>query len=403
MGALRRSEFFKFLFIPSLLCGGSALEIGCTGAKTATYNATGAITDLIDKLRLSIKSCEVAAEQCAIQQEHLRGRHSNQASIAATNSCHLTKDSMTVPRGVLNSVFMILNSPGATIEIAERLAAQLYAPESETGKIKLELVKHGGIAVPSLLKLLTDEDLLISEAAADVLQSIGSRQARDAVMEYSLRTLVLPIDGSRSDDGPGYSRLEDFGVAALPQIMRSYRENAARRPLEDKHARQMMKLVFIASFLPERAGLPLIELALNSAYGDVVSAASSCLGKLGGSGALAKLIPLVDKNNARIEYEGRRDYRLGVIEGLVKLGDPAAIEPLFNYLVLLGQPPRDMAFLAAVSLRPSFQTALVRAIDKISGQILKGDFARIRAWINEYNKTKAHALPNASLLGQPSP
>lgn len=282
-----------------------------------------------------------------------------------------------------------------TKQLIENLRKAIYNSEvvAEREQIKRALVTQGQDAVPDLCLLLASPELALGEAAADTLQAIGTPQATDAVVEYSLRALINPAD-DRDDDGPGRYRLLSLGAAALPGMMLAYTQHATARPLMREHARYMMKLVEVAgAAVLKSAGLPLVDLGLKSLYGDVVLVAAIARGRIGGHMALPQLLSLLDIRMVQIQMRGRVNPLYGVVVGLEALGDPAAVEPLFNLLERLGPEPQDVASIAARTVQPPLQSAIQRAIDKLTGQSMKGDMKRIREWLYAYNRqlVKTHS------------
>ena len=270
-----------------------------------------------------------------------------------------------------------------------RLAAEQSRSISEINQIKLILIKHGEAAARRLYPLLVVNNERLNESAADILQAIGTPEATDAVIDYCLRTLANP-GGGKDDDGPGRFRLYHFGVVAFPKMLQAYRKYAAQ-PLLREHYRYMMKLVEVSHAMPGDTALPLVQEALSSSYGPVVSVAAQSRGKIGGPGALAELLSLLDISKSKILMSGPNDYRHGVIEGLKLLGNRAAVEPLLNLLIQLGPLSQDAASVAARMLRPPIHVTIVEAIDKLTGQNLRGDVARIRQWLNEQSSQNAQS------------
>jgi HEAT repeat protein len=260
----------------------------------------------------------------------------------------------------------------ATNELIASLRATILAgAPSETARlneIRRDLRLHGDEAISALAGLLDDADSRVREAAADVLEMIGSERAYDALVADSLAQLHDPSGRSKLP-GPGWRRLRALGKAVLPALSRAY---GSELPFETRLA-----MIHITQQIGDPAGLPLLEAALAEIDSRLIQAAAEALGAVGGAPAYERLVDLLGAED--------RAQRIGAIEGLRRLGNPAAIEPLLA--VLLGEDRTAAQWSASrPALQPTLHSAAAQAIDALAGERFGGDVDRIHAWLKQHRR-----------------
>lgn len=234
--------------------------------------------------------------------------------------------------------------------------------------LKQALAERGDEVVKELCFLLDDLDPRVSETGADVLETLASEAAFDALVTYCLRHLDDPT-GQAKPPGPGWLRLRRLGNAVLPAMARNYGPGL--------QVKTRLAMNFIAHQIGDPAALPLLEKALSDPDSRLGEVAAEALGSVDGAGAYDRLLQLLSSENSR--------HRLGAIRGLGLLKNPAAVRPLLDVLT-----SGDQSLLAwAPSSRDETITlhgAAAQAIDLLTGEQLDGDVESIRAWL------KSHAI-----------
>lgn len=255
-----------------------------------------------------------------------------------------------------------------TRQAAEEMAAAVLgsADQARLRELQRTLAQGSDEAVSQLSLLLVHPDLRVSEAAADVLQTIGSERAYDALVAHALRHLDDPT-GQTKLPGPGWRRLRLLGRPVLPALGRAYRSEL---PFETR-----VTTVFIVQQIGDPAGLPVLETALQDADFRLVEAAAEALGGVGGSSAYPRLVELL--------HSPHPQHRLGAIRGLALLGNPTAVKPLLE--VLRTDDRRCVQWgPARTGSSSTLRKTASDAIDTLTGERLGGDISRIRAWIEEH-------------------
>lgn len=251
--------------------------------------------------------------------------------------------------------------PELVIAFRAALLDDLAGRPAELPTLWAELHGQGDAAVPELAALLGDPDGRVTEAAADLLEAIGTPLA----VEWLVRYAVTRLHGPEGDKGAGAGqyRLLNLGAAALPALARLYPQVG---PLEDRLA-----LVHLAHQIGDPAARPLLDAALAEADSLVAGAAAEALGATGDPAAVDRLVPLLEAPAVKL--------RAGAVAGLALLGQPAAIAPL---AALLEAPDAAVPQWASASaMPPSLHDLAAQAIDRLAGEPLGGDPARIRAWL----------------------
>lgn len=167
-------------------------------------------------------------------------------------------------------------------------------------------------------------------------------------------------------------------------------------PDEKVDSRYLVKLIEVAAALPRQLGLPLVERATWSPIAPVLSIAALRFAEKAGERAYPRLLELLDDTKRQpLRRVFRRDPRTGVIEGLGKIGNPGAVEVLYQILKNEFPDWRCCLFVhfdAAVSL----YEAICQTINHLTGQRLDGDLAKIESWLIEYKRNKgAVSAPRA--------
>ena len=259
-----------------------------------------------------------------------------------------------------------------TQEALEELEAAVLssADPARIRELQQTLAQGGGEAASALSSLLGHRDLRVSEAAADALQAIGSEEAYDTLVAYTLRHLDDPT-GQTKLPGPGWRRLRLLGRPVLPALGRAHR---LELPFEARLA-----MVFIVQQIGDPAGLPLLESALRDADPRLVEAAAEALGGVGGSLAYPRLMELL--------HSPEPQHRLGAIRGLGLLGNAEAVEPLLE--VLQTDDRRCVQWgPARTGSPPTLRKTAADAIDTLAGERLGGDVPRIQAWIEKHRRRR---------------
>lgn len=265
-------------------------------------------------------------------------------------------------------------------------------PSPELLRIQEYLVGQGAAIVPSLLPLLREKDLRVSEAAADVLERIPGKAAHPALIIYSLDHLLDEPRRTKKISGPGYPRLVRLGLVALPSIAKAYNQEASKK---SPRLLYQATLVRAAAAMPDRAGLSLVRNALWRSCPSVAATAAYALGELGGPTALSELVRFLEPHRflcRQMEGPDRRDPCAAGVNALALLGNRDAVEPLLKLLIRLGPERDDPEW---VSYHPdwiSCQSEAHRAIEHLTGQKMNRDIECIRAWVDAYNRS--HRQPN---------
>ena len=251
-------------------------------------------------------------------------------------------------------------------------------PNNELVRIQDRIVSQGTQAVPTLLPVLEDHDLRVSEAAADILQRIRDPKGQQAVIVYSLRHLLDEPRMTKRIEGPGYNRLVAIGTAALPAVSEAYEQHAPGRDIY-----YLVTLVRVAASMPERAGLPVVKRALLHPCSSVAATAAGAISRMEGRAAFPLLVDfLADRPTQCIEGPGSYDRCVAGVDALARLNTPDAVEPLLNLIVRLPEETEDARFQrTAFSSRSNCREDAIAAIDRLSGEKMKGNIPRIRAWV----------------------
>ncbi len=253
--------------------------------------------------------------------------------------------------------------------IADLRTAVLKSRSAKAPRVKdlqQTLQKYGDEAVEALEPLLHDRNIRVSEAAADVLQAIGSERAYGELVAYALRHLKDPTERTKLP-GPGWRRLEALGKAVLPAMRRAY---------ADQLFDTRLSMIRIAQQIGDPAALPLLEAALAEPDSRLVEAAAEALGRVDGPAAYERLVQLLASKDVQ--------HRLGAIRGLELMANPAAVEPLLGVLLAEDQPYVQWGASPLASVTATLHHAASRAINVLTGEPLNGDVARIRHWVEEY-------------------
>ena len=250
-------------------------------------------------------------------------------------------------------------------QLAEVLRSAVLNEGTESNSVdalKGKLSELGDGAIPQLDRLLADPSLVVSEAAADILESIGSQVAYDKLVEYALRHLEDPT-GQTKLPGPGWVRLRRLGPPVLQAMARQYDSSLP--------SSTRLAMIFIAQQIGDPAELSLIEQALAESDSRLVEAAAEALGTLDSQEAYERLIQLIRSSKAR--------HRVGAIRGLRRLGNKQAVRPLFDAMTSADQ---TVVASGASSAETRTERQLISdAIDSLTGMSLNGDPDRIRAWL----------------------
>jgi HEAT repeat protein len=248
--------------------------------------------------------------------------------------------------------------------IDELLAATLQEPADATRirDVQQSLAKQGDEAIRQLDSLLVDSSANVREVAADVLELIGTETAYDKLVEFALRYLDDPTHQTKLP-GPGWRRLRQLGKPVLPAMARHYDSSLA-------FATRLV-MIFIAQQIGDPAARPLIDRALSEYDPRLVEAAGEALGSVDGPDAYDRLLQLLNSKDDR--------HRLAAIRGFGRLGSKAAVRPLVEALASADQTAsagggsrRDERF--------TVREEIAEVIDSLTGESLKGDVNKIRAW-----------------------
>jgi HEAT repeat protein len=250
-------------------------------------------------------------------------------------------------------------------ELVEQFRAALLAGDAATvTRLQQKLAARGDEVITSLDSLLVDESSVLREGAADVLESIGSEAAYDKLIEFALRHLVVP---STKLPGPGWQRLRRVGKPLLPALSRRYDSSL---PLDVR-----LIMIFIAQQIGDPAGRPLIDRALSETEPRLIEAAGEALGSVDGPGAHELLVNML---NGQTQSHG-----VGAVRGFERLGNQAAVRPLFEALVSADATISPMS--ASADDQVSLRELILDAIDSLAGESFNGDTDRIREWLEKHH------------------
>lgn len=244
----------------------------------------------------------------------------------------------------------------------QELIEELRRTSSPDRDLLQKIAAGGDEVIAPLEPLLSDPSIVVREAAADVLDLIGTDAAYDTLVHFALHHLEDPSRQTKLP-GPGWQRLRRIGAPVLPAMTRRYDSSL---PFETRLA-----MIFIAQQIGDPAARPLVDRALNEADGRLVEAAAEALGVVDGPGALERLVQLLQSNEA------------GAIRGLKLLGDQAAVRPLFEALASLDQTISHWG--ASAGMPVSRRDLLLDAIETLTGESFNGDANRIREWLERHS------------------
>jgi HEAT repeat protein len=254
-------------------------------------------------------------------------------------------------------------APSAVAAEAEALRRAAQREDPSLDAHKRTLCSFGPAAVEPLAPLLKDPDLRVTEAAADVLQTVGGEAAVDRLVRYALSHYQHPSGHFRTP-GPGWERLQAIGPRALSVLARVYRESA------DFERRQ--RVLVAVGVIGDPGGEPILDLALSDADPRLVQIAAGMLGAVRAPKAQARLVELLRAPDVLT--------RFGAIQGLGALRDPAAVAPLLK--VLLAPDEEVPAWWdGALAGEPTLHSEARQAIDTLTGEPLGGDVEKIRGWL----------------------
>ena len=228
--------------------------------------------------------------------------------------------------------------------------------------LQQKIAARGDGAIAQLEPLLSDPSTALREAAADVLELIGTDAAYDKLVDFALHHLKDPSQQTKLP-GPGWQRLRRIGKPVLPAMTQRY---ASSIPFDTR-----LVMIFIAQQIGDSAARPLIDRALNEADERLVEAAAEALGVVNGPGAFERLVQLLESN------------QVGAIRGLKLLGDRSAVRPLFEALALPEQmiSPRG----ASVGIPMRRRDLILDAIETLTGESFHGDTNRIQEWLDKHS------------------
>ena len=245
----------------------------------------------------------------------------------------------------------------------QELIEELRSTSSPDRDLQQKIAAGGDEVIAQLEPLLADSSIIVREAAADVLELIGTDAAYNTLVDFALRHLEDPSHQTKLP-GPGWQRLRRIGVPVLAAMTRRYDSSL---PFDTRLA-----MIFIAQQIGDPAGRPLVDRALNEVDGRLVEAAAEALGVVDGPGAFERLVQLLQSNE------------VGAIRGLKLLGDQAAVRPLFE---ALASPDQTISHWGASAGMPASRRDLILdAIDSLAGESFNGDANRIREWLEKHSR-----------------
>ena len=255
----------------------------------------------------------------------------------------------------------------ATEKLIDELRAAALEGPSDSVRLhdaKQNVAHSGEAVVGELDPLLSDSSVDVREAAADVLEAVGSQSAYDKLVEFSLRHLEDPTHQTKFP-GPGWKRLRRLGKPILAPMARQYRSSL---PNDTRLA-----MIFITQQIGATEGRPLIDRALTESDPAIIEAAGEALGAVDGPGAYDRLLELLNSTNDR--------RRVGAVRGFERLGNTAAVRPLLQELISANQPVPSSGTSSPEAAK-SFRSLVADAIDAITGESLRGDVRKIGDWLN---------------------
>jgi HEAT repeat protein len=259
---------------------------------------------------------------------------------------------------------------GVTTEqlVNELRAATLHDPQSRrVREVKQALADRGEGVLAQLGSLLIDSSLDVREGAADVLELIGTEIAYERLVDFALRNLEDPAKQTKLP-GPGWRRLRQLGRPVLAALERAYRSSL---PFDTR-----LTMIFIVQQIGDPEGQPLIARALSESDPRIVEAAGEALGSIDGPQAYERLVELLNAPDIH--------HRLGAIRGFQRLGDKAAVRPLFERMT--SEDETIPAWGGSRGAAGSNLSALIAdVIDSLTGAPLKGDINNIRSWLDTHS------------------
>lgn len=257
-----------------------------------------------------------------------------------------------------------------TVQLFNELRAAALQDPSDASRLrdaKQNLAARGDETVRELDSLLGDSFTEVREAAADVLESIGSEEAYDKLVEFSLRHLQDPSHQTKLP-GPGWKRLRRIGKNILPSMARRYHSSL---PFDTR-----LTMIFIAQQIGAPEGRALIDRALSESDPRIIKAAGEALGAVDGPGAYDRLVQLL---SSRHEL-----HRLGAVRGFERLGNPSAVRPLLEALVSADQTVPS-AVPSSSEGAFSIRAAIADTIDSLTETALRGDVKKIQVWLDAHS------------------
>jgi len=220
----------------------------------------------------------------------------------------------------------------------------------------------GDKAVQEISALFKNGEFQVREAAADLLEEIGSEAAMDALVTYGIENLN-DERGTFKLPGAGWVRLRTAGRKILPALARAYK---AVLPVKTR-----LNMIHIAHQIGGVEALQLLEIALKETDPRLIQAAAEALGRVGGGAAYSRLVQLLFSDIAQV--------RFGAIQGLQLLGNPKAIRPLLKVLLVKDYPIQQW-WSGRDAIPLSLHRAAAEVIDALACQSFNGDIDSIQQW-----------------------
>ena len=256
--------------------------------------------------------------------------------------------------------------------------------------IETKLLSHGEAIIDPLVSLLSSANVSISRAAAETLESLGTKRALDEVAQYALKNLVAKPRNSKIMEGPGYDRLIKLGINALPAMTHFLK-------IEDENYRTTREPLYIATLmkasarLPNRSGLSLLEAGLCHRNPFIVSNAADGYYLLLGDAAFERLISTI-KYRQKIDETTFPAYEHTILSILRKIGNKDAVEPLLKFLIELGPEPTSLRWRMNHLEKPSLHRDTIQTIDLLIGFQSEGNIGEIEKWIKLHRHSGAATI-----------
>ena len=263
-------------------------------------------------------------------------------------------------------------SSASTRALAVQLQVAAREDTPELDAVKRALGARGAEAVPEAVALCEDPDARVSEAAADVLEEVGSDDALDAVAVYASSWVENEKAWRRRRE-----RLKRLATRSIAPLERRYR----------KATDVSERASILDAILPcGRSALPIVRLAVDDPDLRLQGQAEWMFGLLGGSEACPLLVERLRSDDVRL--------RIAAIAGLRASRDRGAVAHLIPILLA---PDRDLHNNYHLPVNPTLHQEASAAIDELAGEPIGEDPVRARAWLLAHSPVRTSCPEPPSL------